>query len=116
MSDRCAFCGEEDDLSLWGRGDFVCAWLCRFCFVLEARRFYDEISRMADAYSEKRSDVTDSLNDLLCGRNFDPAFINSRFVKARLSDSQEVLFDTLTGVIEVGEGNNWVALECDYID
>jgi hypothetical protein len=75
--------------------------MCKMMYIIE------QLGLMQDAYSEKRSDVSDAIDEILRGEPFDPSIPEHRFADFIIKlpqfqiDEVEVRYDTLTTMLRV---------------
>lgn len=119
----CPICGVEqsEELHEWGQVEYRQIHLCGDCHRAEAEMLYLGIERMAEAYEEKQSDVSEALYELLHGRPFEPNFVSARFITATLpqdAGGKKVQYDTLTTQFSIyNEGQVGADTpDCEYTD
>jgi len=121
MMNRCSICAKEAETQKWGHRDFSIMYLCLKCMAWSSMVLMENLVSMARAYSEKRSDVTESIYDIIKGHEFSSDWISSRFVRATLpsyAGNKIVMFDTLTGQLEIFDEETpteAIILDCEYI-
>lgn len=115
MPELCSICAEARDLRAWGNLVYGQMFLCAHCYCETAETMYAQLIAMRDAYEERRSDVSESLDDVLRGAKFNPDFVPSRFIKADVPEgADQVLVDLFVNSVEARVGDEWRDLHCSY--